>query len=71
MCAAEGTAEALKEVHNSVRGGRCRETGLWLALVSADVTGERAGAYFQRCRGCPKSGRRGRGSAALSASVHS
>ncbi len=35
------TAEALKEVHNSVRGERCRETGLW--LVSADVTGERDG----------------------------
>jgi len=33
------TAEALKDVHNSVRGERCRETGLW--LVSADVTGER------------------------------
>jgi hypothetical protein len=42
----KGTAEALKEVHNSVRGGRCRETGLWLALVSADVTGERAGRIF-------------------------
>jgi predicted amidohydrolase len=35
------TAEAFKEVHNSVRGKRCRETGLW--LVSADVTGERDG----------------------------
>jgi predicted amidohydrolase len=35
------TAEALKHVHNSVRGERCRETGLW--LVSADVTGERDG----------------------------
>jgi predicted amidohydrolase len=35
------TAEALKNVHNSVRGQRCRETGLW--LVSADVTGERDG----------------------------
>ena len=35
------TAEALKTVHNSVRGERCRETGLW--LVSADVTGERDG----------------------------
>jgi predicted amidohydrolase len=34
-------AEALKDVHNSVRGERCRETGLW--LVSADVTGERDG----------------------------
>jgi predicted amidohydrolase len=33
------TAGALKDVHNSVRGERCRETGLW--LVSADVTGER------------------------------
>jgi predicted amidohydrolase len=35
------TAEVLKNVHNSVRGERCRETGLW--LVSADVTGERDG----------------------------
>ena len=35
------TAEALKDVHNSVRGDRCRETGLW--LISADVTGERDG----------------------------
>jgi len=35
------TTEALKTVHNSVRGERCRETGLW--LVSADVTGERDG----------------------------
>jgi predicted amidohydrolase len=35
------TAEALKDVHNFVRGERCRETGLW--LVSADVTGERDG----------------------------
>jgi predicted amidohydrolase len=35
------TAEALKNVHNSVRGERCRETGLW--LVSADVTGESNG----------------------------
>lgn len=35
------TAEALKDVHNSVRGERCRETGLW--LISADVTGERDG----------------------------
>ena len=34
-------AEALKDVHNSVRGERCREAGLW--LVSADVTGERDG----------------------------
>jgi predicted amidohydrolase len=35
------TAEALKDMHNSVRGERCRETGLW--LISADVTGERDG----------------------------
>jgi predicted amidohydrolase len=35
------TAEALRDMHNSVRGERCRETGLW--LVSADVTGERDG----------------------------
>jgi predicted amidohydrolase len=35
------TAEALKDMHNSVRGKRCRETGLW--LISADVTGERDG----------------------------
>jgi len=35
------TAEALKDVHNSVRGERCRETGLW--LISADVTGARDG----------------------------
>ena len=35
------TVEALKDLHNSVRGERCRETGLW--LVSADVTGERDG----------------------------
>jgi predicted amidohydrolase len=35
------TAEALKHAHNSVRGERCRETGLW--LISADVTGEREG----------------------------
>lgn len=34
-------AEAFKELHNVVRGERCRETGLW--LVSADVTGERDG----------------------------
>lgn len=33
------TAEKFKDVHNSVRGERCRETGLW--LISADVTGER------------------------------
>lgn len=37
MCRRQA-AEALKHVHNSVRGERCRETGLW--LVSADVTGE-------------------------------
>jgi predicted amidohydrolase len=35
------TAEAFKDVHNAVRGERCRETGLW--LLSADVTGERDG----------------------------
>jgi predicted amidohydrolase len=35
------TSEAFKDVHNSARGERCRETGLW--LVSADVTGERDG----------------------------
>lgn len=35
------TAEAFKHVHNSVRGERCRESGLW--LLSADVTGERDG----------------------------
>lgn len=35
------TAEALRDVHNSVRGDRCRETGLW--LVSSDVTGQRDG----------------------------
>jgi predicted amidohydrolase len=35
------TAEALKDVHNSARSERCRETGLW--LVSADVTGEHGG----------------------------
>jgi predicted amidohydrolase len=40
MCGRK-TAETLKDVHNSVRGERCRETGLW--LVSADVTGERDG----------------------------
>lgn len=32
-------AERFKDVHNAVRGQRCRETGLW--LISADVTGER------------------------------
>jgi predicted amidohydrolase len=30
-----------KDKHNTVRGERCRETGLW--LMSADVTGERDG----------------------------
>jgi predicted amidohydrolase len=35
------TTEAFKDVHNAVRGERCRETGLW--LVAADVTGERDG----------------------------
>lgn len=30
-----------KDLHNAIRGGRCRETGLW--LISADVTGEREG----------------------------
>jgi predicted amidohydrolase len=40
MCRRE-TAEALRDVHNAVRGERCRETGLW--LVSADVTGARDG----------------------------
>jgi predicted amidohydrolase len=40
MCRRE-SAEALKHTHNSVRGERCRETGLW--LISADVTGERDG----------------------------
>ncbi|MBB4234036.1 nitrilase-related carbon-nitrogen hydrolase [Rhizobium esperanzae] len=34
-------AEAFKELHNAVRGERCRETGLW--LISSDVTGERDG----------------------------
>ncbi|MBM3092456.1 carbon-nitrogen hydrolase family protein [Ensifer sp. T173] len=34
-------AEIFRNAHNSVRGDRCRETGLW--LVSADVTGERDG----------------------------
>lgn len=36
------TAEAWKDVHNAVRGERCRETGLW--SLSADVTGEFEGA---------------------------
>jgi predicted amidohydrolase len=31
-------AEKFKEIHNSVRSERCRETGLW--LISSDVTGE-------------------------------
>jgi len=35
------TAEKFREIHNRVRGERCRETGLW--LVSADVAGEREG----------------------------
>ena len=35
------SAETWKDVHNSVRGERCRESGLW--LISADVTGERDG----------------------------
>ena len=34
-------AEIFRERHNSVRGERCRETGLW--LISSDVTGERDG----------------------------
>ncbi|MFB9951504.1 carbon-nitrogen hydrolase family protein [Rhizobium puerariae] len=34
-------AETFRNVHNAVRGERCRETGLW--LVSSDVTGERDG----------------------------
>jgi predicted amidohydrolase len=34
-------AEKFRDVHNAVRGERCRETGLW--LLSADVTGEREG----------------------------
>lgn len=34
-------AEAWKDRHNSARGERCRETGLW--LVSADIVGERDG----------------------------
>ena len=34
-------AEAYRDLHNAVRGDRCRETGLW--LISADVTGERNG----------------------------
>ncbi len=35
------TAETFKDIHNAVRGERCRETGCW--LVSADVVGQRAG----------------------------
>ncbi|MGR9497444.1 carbon-nitrogen hydrolase family protein [Rhizobium leguminosarum] len=34
-------AEIFRERHSSVRGERCRETGLW--LISSDVTGERDG----------------------------
>lgn len=34
-------AEKWKDLHNTIRSDRCRETGLW--LVSADVTGERDG----------------------------
>ncbi|CAN7427891.1 carbon-nitrogen hydrolase family protein [Rhizobium leguminosarum] len=34
-------AERFKQLHNAVRGERCRETGLW--LISSDVTGERDG----------------------------
>ncbi len=34
-------AEKWKDLHNSIRAERCRETRLW--LVSADVTGERDG----------------------------
>lgn len=34
-------AERYKDIHNAVRGNRCRETGLW--LISADVTGSRDG----------------------------
>lgn len=35
------TAEKYKSLHNSVRGQRCQETGLW--LISSDVTGKREG----------------------------
>ncbi|MCJ9694364.1 hypothetical protein MOV76_22445 [Rhizobium sp. PRIMUS64] len=38
---ARDKAEIFRERHNSVRGERCRETGLW--LISSDVTGERDG----------------------------
>lgn len=34
-------AEIFRDAHNSIRGDRCRETGLW--LVSADISGERDG----------------------------
>ena len=34
-------ADIFKQLHNAVRGERCRETGLW--LISSDVTGERDG----------------------------
>ncbi len=34
-------AETWRNLHNAIRGDRCRETGLWLA--SSDVTGERDG----------------------------
>ena len=34
-------AEMFRDLHNAVRGERCRETGLW--LISSDVTGERDG----------------------------
>ena len=34
-------AEEFRDLHNAVRGERCRETGLW--LISSDVTGERDG----------------------------
>lgn len=34
-------AERYRDLHNAVRGDRCRETGLW--LISADVTGSRDG----------------------------
>ncbi len=35
------TAQVWKDRHNTARGERCRETGLW--LVSADIVGERDG----------------------------
>lgn len=34
-------AEVFRDLHNVVRGARCRETRMW--LLSADVTGERDG----------------------------